>query len=89
MRSIKKARLMIEADPLSQGAQVFASLISSLESDSHFDVTSLYALDLKHFDLAMNVLKDWRVDRYYMGKAKIFDIAMQAKELHAQAEPKG
>jgi len=89
MRSIKKARLMIEADPLSQGAQVFSSLVSSLESDSHFDVISLYALDLKHFDLAMNVLKDWRVDRYYMGKAKFFDIAMQAKELHAQAEPKG
>ena len=80
---------MIEADPLSQGAQVFSSLVSSLESDSHFDVISLYALDLKHFDLAMNVLKDWRVDRYYMGKAKFFDIAMQAKELHAQAEPKG
>jgi len=26
----------------------------------------------------MEVLQEWRLERYYMGKAKLFDVAQQA-----------
>jgi hypothetical protein len=29
------------------------------------------------------VLKDWRLDRYYIGKAKLIDLSMQVSELKA------
>jgi hypothetical protein len=31
--------------------------------------------------LAMDILQEWRLDRYYMGKAKTFDTAQQALSL--------
>ena len=31
----------------------------------------LYQLDLKDFDLAIEVLQEWRLDRYYEGKTKL------------------
>jgi len=85
MRSIKKARLMIEADPLSKGSLTMSSLVTALESESHFNLNRLYELDLVQFEMALNVIKDWRVDRYYMGKAKILDIATQATKLKSQS----
>jgi hypothetical protein len=30
----------------------------------------------------MDILQEWRLDRYYMGKAKTFDVAMQALQLN-------
>jgi hypothetical protein len=30
----------------------------------------------------MDILQEWRLDRYYMGKAKTFDVAMQALEMN-------
>lgn len=76
---------MIEADPLSNGSLTIASLVTALESESHFNLNRLYELDLDQFEMALNVMKDWRVDRYYMGKAKILDIAIQANKLHSQS----
>jgi hypothetical protein len=29
----------------------------------------------------MDILQEWRLDRYYMGKAKTFDTAQQALSL--------
>lgn len=81
MRTIKKVKRIIEADPLSLEGRILAELITSLEGDSKLSVKDLYSLDEKHFNLAVNLLKDWRLDRYYLGKAKIFDTAFQAKAI--------
>ena len=84
MRTIKQARRLIERDPLSNEARVFSALVTALESDNPFSVKELYTLDEKHFDMALQILNDWRIDRFYLGKAKIFDVALQAQALQAQ-----
>ena len=43
-----------------------------------FSIKDLYLLNTSDFQLAMEVLQEWRLDRYYMGKAKVFDAALQA-----------
>jgi hypothetical protein len=43
-----------------------------------FSLKDLYLLDANEFQLAMEVLQEWRLDRYYIGKAKVFDAALQA-----------
>jgi len=40
----------------------------------------LYQLSLADFELAITLLEEWRLDRYYIGKAKAFDVAYQAKD---------
>jgi hypothetical protein len=84
MRSIKKVKKIIEADPQSALAQTFAKLILSLETEQAFPMQSLYALNASDFELAIEVLKDWRLDRFYIGKAKVFDASVQASALLEQ-----
>jgi hypothetical protein len=85
MRTIKQARLLIEKDPLSPEARVLSALVTALESESPFSIKELYTLDEEHFAMAMEILSDWRLDRYYFGKARIFDIALQAQDIQAKA----
>ncbi len=83
MRAIKQVKKLIENNPTSRSGQTFSKLILSLESEIEFLVKDLYQLDAQEFDLAMEVLKDWRIDRFYLGKAKAFDAATHAQDLAA------
>lgn len=75
MRAIKKVKKIIEKSPNSFEGLTFAKLILALESDELFAVSDLYKLNSNDFDLAVELMKDWRIDGFYVGKAKAFDTA--------------
>jgi hypothetical protein len=81
VRAIKKARKIIETDPSSAEAKALTSLILALETDANFSFKQLYELQMKDFDLMIEVMKDWRLDRYYEGKAKAISTAIQATSI--------
>jgi hypothetical protein len=81
MNAIKTARNLIAAEPTSDDARTLAKLVLALESDGSFGVVDLYKLNLKSFDLAIDILKEWRLDRYYVGKSKLFDLSLQVSQL--------
>jgi hypothetical protein len=78
MRVIKKIRQVIAQEPQHQSAQVFSRLISGLEDELDFPLNELYKLNTSDFQLAMEILQEWRLARYYMGKSKTFDVTLQA-----------
>lgn len=88
MRTIKKIRQLIEQEPLSAEARVLATLVMALESESPFSVKDLYTLNEEHFAMALQMLSEWRLDQYYFGKARVFDIALQAQDIQAKAAKK-
>jgi hypothetical protein len=81
MRAIKKAKKLIEKSPDNSFAKVLSQLVLSLESDAVFPIKPLYDLPQDEFDFAIQILKEWRIDRHYMGKAKTFDAAYHALSL--------
>jgi len=81
MNAIKKTRKLIEANPDTDAARSLARLVRALESEETFALGDLYKLDFEGFSLAIDVLKEWRLDRYYMGKAKLLDISVQMASL--------
>ena len=81
MNAIKKARKLISDDPASDVSRTLARLVLSLETDDAFPLGSLYELDLKAFDLALEILSEWRIDRYYAGKVKLFDLSYQVERM--------
>ncbi|RZL66175.1 MAG: hypothetical protein EOP81_01420 [Variovorax sp.] len=81
MNAIKKARRLIASEPHTETAISLARLVRALESDESFQLAELYKLDYEHFNLALEVLKEWRLDRYYMSKAKLLDLAVQLHEI--------
>jgi len=44
-------------------------LLDALRQEKEFPLSSLYEIDYEAFELAMEALRDWRVDRYYAGPA--------------------
>eukprot|EP01032_Pedospumella_encystans_P028222 gene28222-31880_t len=69
MNAIKVARRFIETDPANESAKILAQLVLALESERSFELVTLYSLDYKSFQLAMDILKEWRLDRYYASKS--------------------
>jgi hypothetical protein len=80
MRAIKKAKRIIEKDPSQPFALFLTQLILSLESNNDFPIQKLYELTHDEFAFAIDILKEWRIDRHYMGKAKTFDVAYHAHD---------
>ena len=64
--------------------------LAVVAASSHsFELVTLYDLDYDGFQLALDILREWRLDRYYAGKAKLFDLSVQVSEMSqapAQAE---
>jgi hypothetical protein len=87
MRAIKLTRQFIEREPDSPSAKLLARLVVSLESESLFPIADLYRLEYDHFKLAMSLLDQWRLDQYYAGKGRLFDISMQLQERVFEAHP--
>ena len=83
MNEIKKARRLIEADPHTETAKTLASLVRALESEEKFDLARIYKLNYDNFNLAIDILKEWRLDRYYSGKAKLHDLSVQVAGMTA------
>jgi hypothetical protein len=75
MRAIKKARKYISEHPEKQDAKTLAKLAVALQSNEEFPLHELYEMKLETFELALEVLSDWRLDRYYTGKEKLVEVA--------------
>jgi hypothetical protein len=78
MNAIKSARKIIMADPNSDAARTLSQLVLALESETDFPLSALYALDLGAFGIAIEMLSEWRLDRYYARKGKLLDLSYQA-----------
>ncbi len=53
---------------------VFERLIRSLCLSSSFNLSELYELNYEDFELALEVLKNWRLDRYTKTKDRLKEM---------------
>ena len=73
---------MIQDSPQSTQSKIYSKLILMLETEEDNPIKDIYKLDQDEFDLAISLLKEWRIDRFYVGKSKVFDVAFQANEFN-------
>lgn len=59
----------VASHPLDADAAVLQRLAFALRDGASFDVQVLYELGVNSFELAMALLGDWRLQRYYRGNA--------------------
>ena len=85
MLAIKKARKLIEANPADPASQIIAALVLALESEGSISVAQLYQLDNKRFELALEILDEWRLDRHYASKLRLIDTSAQTQTLSSAA----
>jgi hypothetical protein len=61
-------------------ARQLSSFIEALKQEREFPLTGLYEVDYEAFELAVEVMREWRVDRYYAGRAEQIDSWMRPAE---------
>ena len=53
-------------------AQVLSRLPATLSKEESLPLSELYTLDWESFELAIDLLRDWRIDRYYADRTNLF-----------------
>lgn len=76
MNAIKEVRKYILQHPTTASAQILARLTAAVAEETAFPLSDLYKLDRDAFDLAIELLQDWRLDRYYASRIKLFDVVL-------------
>lgn len=87
MLAIKKARKFIQANPDDPASKTISALVLALESSGQISVPQLYELDNDRFELALEILSEWRLDRHYASKLRLLDLSSQVHELGNQPKP--
>lgn len=87
MQALKKVRKLIEKKPEEASTVALSQLILALESDTPYSLSALYQLDYDDFLLAIDVIKDWRLDRYYTTKAVLLDLSLQIDQQEPAQKP--
>ncbi|UCG97842.1 MAG: hypothetical protein JSW31_01490 [Burkholderiales bacterium] len=75
MNAIKAIRKHMERNPGAPSSRALARLVAALAEEKSYPLAELYAMDYDTFELAMELLRDWRLDRYYAARLKLFDFA--------------
>ena len=69
MRTIERARWLLSRDPHGPSVRVLQKLLHALETGGDFNIAELAILPHDRYQLAVDVLRDWRVDRYHQQAA--------------------
>lgn len=76
MNAIRDLRKYLRKDPSSQWAKVLAKLAVALANEQEFPLSELYRLPFEEFELAIAVMCDWRLDRYYAARMHLLDVVL-------------
>ncbi|WP_199104344.1 hypothetical protein [Aquitalea sp. ASV11] len=73
MNAAKKIRRFIEENQDPEQVQVLKDLAAALEMGRAFDLGSLYQIDMRYFEVALDLLKDWRFDHHIAARSKLLE----------------
>lgn len=76
MNAIKKVRRYIQEQPGSPAARVLGELVTALADERNYPVSELYDINLEAFELAIELMRDWRLDRYYAQRLRLIDTVL-------------
>ena len=72
MKAISDVNRYLTQHADTPSARVLARLPETLSREGRLDLADLYALDWESFELAIELLRDWRIDRYYAHRTDLF-----------------
>jgi hypothetical protein len=76
MNAIKQVRKYLEQHPTRKSSHFLANLVEALAEERAIPLKDLYELDHEAFELAIELIKDWRLDRYYAARIRLFDVVL-------------
>ena len=86
MKAIHDIRRYLSDHSDSPSAQVLSRLPATLSKEESLALSELYSLDWESFELAIELLRDWRIDRYYADRTNLFAAPSKQPERSADLE---
>lgn len=80
MKAIKDVNRYLSKHADTPSARVLARLPATLSREDRLELADLYALDWESFELAIELLRDWRIDRYYAHRMDLFGKPAERRE---------
>jgi hypothetical protein len=71
VKAIDDIRRYLSAHAGTHSADLLVRLVHSLSKEETLALRELYALDWDAFELAIELLRDWRIDRYYADRIEL------------------
>lgn len=76
MNTLKKLEKCLIKKPGSPDTIVFRHLVEALCLKEKFDLSELYDLSYDDFNLALEIMKDWRLDQYTKTKQRLRELVL-------------
>ncbi|RQO65754.1 hypothetical protein DBR44_18810 [Aquitalea sp. FJL05] len=76
MNAAKKIRLLIDSGESPEQVQVLKEMAIALQMKDDFSIDRLYQIDQRYFDVAMDLLKEWRFDHHIASRSKLIDMLL-------------
>lgn len=76
MNGIKDLHKYLRENKTGQSAKVLARLAVALADEREFPLVDLYGLPLHEFEMAIEFMRDWRLDRYYVARIRLVDLVV-------------
>jgi hypothetical protein len=80
LHAIKQIRKYLDQNHSNASAKTLAKFARELTREGHVSLADLYGMSYEEFELAVDLLKDWRFDRYYADKTPLFDLGVRGAE---------
>jgi len=78
MNAAKRIRKYLEQNPDSPSSEILSQLVVSIGEESAISLDQLYALNYETFGYVLELLKEWRLDRYNVSKLRLLDTVLDA-----------
>lgn len=72
MRALRQIRDRCESHPRAPSTAILCSLVQALAQHRPFEIERLCDLDREHFEIALELLDDWRIQRAYFEREEDF-----------------
>jgi len=69
MFAMQKLKDYVRSSATPVAARELSRLLDALKEEKEYPLSSLYEIDYEAFEVAVEALRDWRIDRYYAGPA--------------------
>jgi hypothetical protein len=79
VKAIHDIRRYLSDHSDSPSAQVLSRLPATLSREETLQLSDLYSLDWETFELAIELLQDWRIDRYYAEQTNLLSVPVNAE----------
>jgi hypothetical protein len=84
VNAIQQLRRYVVEHSGSPAAEALARLSQAVAKEDKLALSDLYSLDWDSFELAIEVLRDWRIDRHYAAQTDLFEVPATTPELELE-----